>query len=145
MIQRIQTIFLLLAGAAFGALFALPFATSDKTSPDLLSDRTFDVMDNPILMILAGVGVLVSLISIFMFKNRKTQIKLGYIMIILGILIPIAAYLLFTNEAPNIPEEANISDGIGAYIPFAAIILALLANRFIKKDDKLVKSMDRLR
>jgi hypothetical protein len=71
--------------------------------------------------------------------------SLGYILIILGILLPIAAYLTFMEEAQSLPATAQISDGVGAYVPFAAIVFAIAANYFIKKDEKKVRSMDRLR
>ena len=145
MIQRIQTIFLALVAGAFFSLFGLPLATTDVASANALSDQIFDISDNVILLILAALGGLIALISIFLFKKRTRQVSLGYVLIILGILLPIAAYLTFMEEAQSLPATAQISDGIGAYIPFVAIAFAIAANYFIKKDEKKVRSMDRLR
>jgi uncharacterized membrane protein YidH (DUF202 family) len=145
MIQRIQTIFLALAAGAFFSLFGLPFATTNVASANALSDQVFDISDNIILLIIAALGGLIAVISIFLFKTRKRQMSLGYILIILGILLPIAAYLTFMEEAQSLPATAQISDGVGAYVPFAAIVFAIAANYFIKKDEKKVRSMDRLR
>jgi uncharacterized membrane protein YidH (DUF202 family) len=145
MIQRIQTIFLVLTAGAFLSLFELPFATTNVAAANALSDQAFDVSDHVILLILAALGGLLAIVSIFMFKKRKTQLSLGYLLIILGILIPVAAYFTFMGEAQALPESAQISDGFGAYLPFAAIIFAVAANYFIKKDEKTVRSMDRLR
>ena len=145
MIQRIQTLFLLLAAGAFISLFALPFATSDIATAQLLSDKIFDISDHVVLMVMAGLGGLLAIISIFLYKNRSNQSKIGYILIILGILIAVVAFMLFTNDAQDMPAKVVINDGVGAYMPIIAILAAVFANVFIKKDSKLVKSMDRLR
>lgn len=145
MIQRIQTIFLLLAGAAFGGLLALPMASSDPTAVGFLADGEYDVSDHVILTILAALGILLSIISIFVFRRRLLQMRLGYLLIVVGILIPSLAYLLFTTQAAEMPANMTVSDEFGMFLPFIAIICAGLANYFIRKDEKLVRSMDRLR
>jgi hypothetical protein len=68
-----------------------------------------------------------------------------YIIITLAILLPLATFLLFTNESANIDPSAQVEDQIGMFIPMGAGLFGLLANYFIRKDEKLVKSMDRLR
>ena len=73
MIQRIQTLFYLLAAGSFGSLFHFPFASTDATSTDVFSDKLYNVFDNPILMVLAGLGALLGLIALFMFKKRPLQ------------------------------------------------------------------------
>ena len=145
MIQRIQTIFLILIMADFGALFKLPFATSDKPTAQFLSDRVFDIMDHPVLLSLAGIGVVIALVSIFLFKNRKLQLKLGYLIIVVAILLPLVAFLLFKNESTNMDSSVQVNDQVGMLLPLGAILFAALSNYFIRKDEKLVKSMDRLR
>ena len=65
-------------------------------------------------------------------------------LIVLAILLPaLAAWLVFSQQGA--PSTSGIDDGLGLFLPVAALIFAVLANLFIKKDDKLVKSMDRLR
>jgi len=145
MIQRIQTIFLILTLGVFAVLFKLPLATSDKPSAQFLSDKVFDITDHPALIALAILGALLSLVSIFMFKNRKLQLKLGYFIIIMAILLPGIAFLLFTKESAAIDPTVQVHDQAGMFLPAAAILCAGLANYFIRKDEKLVKSMDRLR
>ena len=145
MIQRIQTIFLFLTALCFGTLLKFPFATSDKPSAQFLSDKIYDITDHVALIIVAGLGAGLSLISIFLFKNRKIQLKLGYLTIVMAILLPVVAFLLFTNESKNIDSTIQVHDQFGIYVPVAAIIFSALANYYIRKDDKLVKSMDRLR
>jgi len=145
MIQRIQSIFLFLAALAFIALFKFPFAISDITNSGFLADKDFDVYDNPILMILAGLGAVIALVAIFFFKNRPLQIRLSYLTIILGVLLVIVAVVLFYNEASAIFEKSQINDSLGLYMPLLSFIFGLLAARFIKKDEDLVRSSDRLR
>lgn len=144
MIQRIQSLFLLLSSAAFWSEFGLPFATTDKASPGVLSDMIYNIQDSPILIGLTVIGGLITLGAIFAFNNRGLQKRLTYIGIVMSILLPLVACLLIFNERTG---EANgvITEGLGIYPPILALIFAVLAGRYIGKDDKLVKSMDRLR
>ena len=145
MIQRIQTIFLFLAAIIFGALFKVPFAISNKPSVQFLSDSVFDVRDHPALIALTVLGALIALVSIFLFRKRKVQLKLGYLIIVLSILLPVVAFLLFTKAAASADPSVVVNDQAGLFLPIGSLVFAALANHFIKKDDKLVKSMDRLR
>ncbi|MEP6793761.1 MAG: DUF4293 domain-containing protein [Saprospiraceae bacterium] len=145
MIQRIQTLFLLLTAGVFGVLFKLPFATSDKPSAQFLADKVYDITDHPALIGLTIIGAILSFFSIFMFKNRKLQLKLGYFIIVMAILLPATAFLLFTRESSSIDPTVQVFDQVGMFLPLGAILFTALANYFIRKDDKLVKSMDRLR
>jgi len=145
MIQRIQTIFLFLAALAFVALFQFPFAVSDVATSGFLADKDFDVYDNEILMILAGLGVLIALVAIFVFKNRPLQIRLSYLVIILGVLLLVVASVLFYNEGSIAFEKSQIDDSLGLYMPVLGLIFGFLAARFIRKDENIVRSADRLR
>jgi len=145
MLQRIQSIFLILTSGAFFSLFASNFASSDKTAIGIFSDQLYNVMDNPILIVMTVMGGALALVSIFMFRNRPLQLRLGYLLIVLSILLPLVAGLLMYNEGSLNDPNVVIEDGIGIYLPIAALVTTLLAIRFIKKDNKLVKSMDRLR
>ncbi len=102
-------------------------------------------MDNPILIGMTVIGGALALINIFMFGNRSLQLRLGYILIILSILLPLVAGLLMYSEGSLNAPDVGIDDGLGIYLPIVALVTTILANRFIKKDNKLVKSMDRLR
>ncbi len=145
MIQRIQTVFLLIAAVAFFLLFQFPFAVSDIANPGFLVDKDFDIYDNIVLIILTVIGGLIALIAIFMYKNRPLQIRLSYLIIIIGIILVLVAAVLFYNEAANIMEKVGVTDGIGLFMPVLAFISGFLAARYIRKDEKLVRSADRLR
>lgn len=136
MLQRIQTIYLLLAAILSGGLvFVLHLWTTADGLPVYAKD------DLLYLALFLGSAVL-SLISIFNYKNRKRQFVLGRLNIILNfILLGLFLYLLLMA-----PGEAEISEkGVGIFIPILSIVFLVLANKAIKKDEDLVKSVDRLR
>ena len=145
MLQRIQSIFLLLTSGSFFSLFGVHFASSNKSAEGIFSDQLYNIMDNPVLMGLAVFGGAMALITIFMFKNRPLQLRLGYLLIVLCILLPLVAALLMYNEGTQNAPNVVIDDGLGIYLPIVGLVSTILANRFIKKDNNLVKSMDRLR
>ena len=88
------------------------------------------------------VSALITFIAIFQFKKRQLQFVLGRLSILINfILLGILVY--FTQ---NLSGEMNVSEkGIGLLIPVFTIVLVVLANKAIKKDEELVKSVDRLR
>jgi len=145
MIQRIQSIFLLLSGVSFFSLFGVPFATSSIAIPDLLSDMVYNVQDSAILMVLAGLGGLICMGAIFLYNNRPLQIKMSYLGIVFSILLAVVALLLITNDQTVTTQSDKIDDSFGLYLPFICLILSGLAARFIGKDENTVRSMDRLR
>jgi hypothetical protein len=145
MIQRIQSVFLLIAGLFFGGEFILPFATSNKPIPQYLSDLVYNIHDHPVLLTITILGIVVSLAAIFLYNNRSLQLKLTYLIIIFSIFLPLVAFLLIYNEGTAMAADAVIDDNFGAFLPIGSLIFAVLASRAIRKDDKLVKSMDRLR
>ena len=146
MIQRIQTIFLVLMAVVLGLIFVFPFASSDIATSGFLSDKKFDVSDNPLLIVLAVIGVLASLAAVFLFKNRIFQLRLNYMAMVAAVLVEVAAVVLFYNEAKMIfDKNQKISDSFGLYLPFISIGLGFLAAKYIRKDEKVVKDMDRLR
>jgi len=143
-IQRIQSLFLLLSSAAFWTEFALPFATTDVASPGVLSDLVYNIHDSPVLIGLTVIGGLVTLGAIFLFNNRSLQKRLSYLGIVMAILLPLVTFILIYNERTG-DALGTINYGLGIYSPIVALIFAVLAGRAIGKDDKLVRSMDRLR
>ncbi|TMM32079.1 DUF4293 family protein [Polaribacter aestuariivivens] len=143
MIQRIQSIYLFLASVISGGLifvFNLWENLKNKVFAfDLLSAESLSLKIIPILFL---VSATLSLIAIFLFKNRKLQFVIGRLAILVNlILLGLSVYVSLT-----LPGGINISEnGIGMFIPILAILLLVLANKAIKKDEDLVKSVDRLR
>jgi hypothetical protein len=94
---------------------------------------------------LAFLAIVVSLIEIFSYKNRMTQIKMGALnsLLLAGVLI---STIWFASQGQQ--EWIQLNPGkysIGIFFPPLSIICNLIANRFIRKDEKLVRSMDRIR
>ncbi|MDX1476111.1 MAG: DUF4293 domain-containing protein [Saprospiraceae bacterium] len=146
MIQRIQSIFLLLAAMAFGALLAFPMASTPTAGTDLIfADQEYTVQDNVALLILTIAGLVLALAAIFLYGKRSLQLRLSYLLIVICIVLPLVAYLFFTNQASVMSAEQSVHDELGLFLPFVGLICVILAARFIRKDDRLVKSMDRLR
>lgn len=145
MIQRIQSIYLLICSLGFGSHFLTDFAVSDQPIPKLMTDKVYEVQDSPILMGITILGCLIALIAIFLYNNRKLQQKLSIFSVILAILLPLVAFLLIYNERTPMSASSTIHDQAGTYLIVVPIIFGFLAYKGINKDDKLVRSMDRLR
>nr|WP_315148354.1 DUF4293 domain-containing protein [uncultured Flavobacterium sp.] len=137
MLQRIQTIYLLLAFLATGVFpFFFPLWTMADGSAYLF-------MQNQIYVVIFGLSTTLSILSIFSYKKRQNQFVMGRLNIILNlILLGLFVYrsLNLSGETPAVSEK-----GIGMFLPIVAIVLLVLANKAIKKDEDLVKSVDRLR
>jgi hypothetical protein len=136
MIQRIQTIYLLLSAAvSAGLIFVLHLWTNSEEIQVFAKDEYL------YFGLFLGSAVLSS-ISIFTFKNRKFQFVLGRLNIILNFIL--LGFFVYQLLMP--PGESHISEkGVGIFIPILSIVLLVLANKAIKKDEDLVKSVDRLR
>ncbi len=144
MIQRIQSVFLLIAAGFFGGEFFTSFASVTQSITGIFSDGLYNVYDNPFLLALAGLGLVLSLITIFLFKNRALQTKLCYFIGTLSILLPLVGVLIYSNQMEAL-GDIDPDDQLGLYLPIGSLIFSIMAASYIKKDQKLVKSMDRLR
>jgi hypothetical protein len=145
MIQRLQSIFFLLTGLCFGGEYLTEFATTPVSTAGIFSDMVFNVHDHIGLQILAGLGALLSIIAIFLYKNRENQIKLGYFIALVAIVLPAVAVLIFINQKDQIGDISSINQSFGLYLPLGMILFSAMAVKYIKKDQNLVQSMDRLR
>ncbi len=137
MIQRIQTIYLLLAFVVTGVLlFFFPLWT-------MSDNKEYFFMQSQVYTILLGLSTSLTLLGIVSYKKRQNQFVIGRLNIILNlILLGLFVYrsLNLSGETPAVSEK-----GIGMFLPAVAIVLLVLANKAIKKDEDLVKSVDRLR
>ena len=144
MIQRVQTLYLLFVFLISGILtLVLSFFKVEGYGQVLLLD-----LFSQSSVLLKSVGVffvissVLSLISIFGFQNRQNQFVMNRINILINFYL--LSVLIYVSLI--LPGEMNISEkGIGIYFPIASIVLLVMANKAIKKDEDLVKSVDRLR
>ena len=136
MIQRIQSIYLILATittAVLPFLFCL-WKANDGQAVYFMSTITYTI--------LLGLSTSLSLLSLLSFKKRQNQFVMNRLNIILNLIL----LGLFVYRALNVSGETVVSEkGIGMFLPIVTILLLAIANRAIKKDEDLVKSVDRLR
>ncbi len=137
MLQRIQTIYLLLGFLVMTVLpliFPLWYTNNEP--------KAFYVKFSLVFMVLFGLSALFYLISISQFKKRSFQFFMNRLNMILNFILLGS----FIYHSLNLSGETIVSEkGIGMLLPSISIVLLALANRAIKKDEDLVKSVDRLR
>ena len=137
MLQRIQTIYLLLALIISAVLpFVFPLWL-------LSNGKEFFFMQSEVYTLILGLSIMLSLMSILFYKKRQNQFVMNRLNIILNLIL----LGLFVYRSLNLSGEtiAVSEKGIGMFQPIVAIVLLVLANKAIKKDEDLVKSVDRLR
>ena len=149
MIQRIQSLYLLIASGAFSSLFALPFLTTTSnnaaTTVPQMADGSLNLFDNIGLMGLTVLTTAIALASIFLYKNRNLQGKIAGLGILTGALLLILAAIATQGVRSAIPSDGTVQFGLGWGAPVVGAVLLWLASRAIQKDERLVRSMDRLR
>ena len=144
MIQRWQSVLLLIISILFGLEFVFGFATNESNTTQIFSDGLFNVHDHIGLTIITVLGAILSIAAIFLYNNRSLQMKVGYSVILMAIVLPIFAGYVFNSQIPDIANSTHTYE-IGTFLPIGVIIVGAIAIKLIKKDDKLVQSMDRLR
>ncbi len=149
MIQRIQTLWLLAAVAAVTASFALPFMQApdgdSARTVSALADGALTPTDNPGLLGLSVLGTITALAAIFLFKNRPLQGRLAMAGAGIGVLLLGLAILAINMARAEMPQQANAGIGVGVVLPALYGLFCWLAARAIRRDEALVRSMDRLR
>ncbi|MEN9522775.1 MAG: hypothetical protein RL065_1152 [Bacteroidota bacterium] len=144
MIQRIQTVYLFLASICLALVyfFSLWSCVFNLESNHIIYQLKISA-HLPLLLMLA-IALTISIISIFYFKNRKKQIWLCFTSLI-SITIFILLVNYYINDAKKTYEFISSAYSLAALLPFAAITFIALAIWNIRKDEKLIKSLDRLR
>lgn len=143
MIQRIQTVYLLLCVLALVICLYLPIASISGSALmynlATISAQHTTLTANYELFILLAFAVICDLVAIFTFKRRRMQMKLC----VLANIFSIAWYVVTAIELFRI--EGKVSLHFAFILPLVAIILQILARKGIKHDDDLVRSADRIR
>lgn len=126
MIQRIQSLYLTVTGI---------ISIICGLITDFIPNERID------MILLLAVAIL-AFISIFCFKNRSAQKNINYLNIIINLLLIgfMVYYLLITPGGDLSPKK-----GVELIVPVLLIILLAMANKYINKDEKLIKSVDRFR
>lgn len=137
MIQRQQSLWLLLSTICAVLSYILPFYSGTRQGINGIEKAIIDATSTYALMILTGISLLLSLFTIFIYKNRKLQFRLC----LGGILLSVLIIVLYFVEIKNLSGSISLS----SIFVFAILIGYLLAAVGIRKDEKLVKALDRLR
>ncbi len=143
MIQRIQSVYLLLVMLLSVALFFVniySIETGVGTTPGF---QHFNVTSNTIYLILTSVSGLFALITTFLYKNRNLQVRLSNLNMLL-ICVFIGTVFYFADHTKTDPASIVHYD-FGSYFPLIQLVLTFFAMRAIRKDEQLVRSADRLR
>lgn len=143
MIQRIQSLFLFLVDIVLVVLLFVPFMTAgppNSTEPPV----GMTLLDYPTTIVGQAVLCVIAAAALAMFKNRKAQMKLCIAGMVLSVIFSsfLAVIPMLLNDAFG---NENSQTSIGTWISLANFLLFFLAWRFVKKDEELVKSMDRIR
>ncbi len=146
-IQRIQTLFLLLSAILIGVFAFLPALTIQSLGTTyqlgaIYSGDGVSTKPDLLLLSLSGLIFVLSVIAIFKYKNLKQQMQLCAINIVLSLalLLSVAA-LAFALKTPT----AVVEIGIGNLLPLLSIISFAFAYRGIKHDKKLLSDSNRIR
>ncbi len=161
MIQRVQTLFLLGFIICMALIFIFPIW--EKSNPEDSIKYTLDAfywtefakkgdvwefVSSKQVFYLAGLSMVscfVALFSIFQYKKRLLQMKLGALnAFVVMAYVAAATYFIYQGEN-QIGFESKGIFKVGYFLPLGALLFNSLANRFIKKDEKLVRSVDRIR
>lgn len=157
MLQRIQTIWLFLAGLVLLGLFLFPYVSYIDLvglGKRILISGEYGAVNNEvvknegyILQVIATIVLaLIPLFIIFQYKNRKLQLKLVYAEIVLICLFAIWLIVSASNTLSLINQSINAQNiGVGFFLLPVSIFFLAMAIGGIRKDDKLIKSADRLR
>lgn len=157
MIQRIQTVWLLLASLTLFLLFLFPYlqyfdnfgtAMGIKITGIYqgVSEGVIQVKSFILQTIVTVVLALLPLVTIFYYKNRKKQLQITYLNIFLVILLAVWFYVSSSNAVLELNKTLVLENiGIGALLAPLNIVFLFLAAKGIRNDEKLIKSVDRLR
>ena len=153
MIQRIQTLWLFLVFLMAALTMFFPLATFHGANGELMKMGIFAVEGAGDIAVpnVSVIGVLVALLAvlgmgnIFQFNNRKRQLKINMVAMLVNMGLVIAIFLLADKIAALDDVLDKYDFEFAAYFPVASVLFLILANRNIRKDEALVKQADRIR
>ena len=157
MLQRIQTLFLAIAVISGALLFYFPIAdyyhelygnyklfVTGLQCMDPDPKISTSIWFTAPLYLITGVTVLLGVMSIFLYKNRITQLRLVAFNILLNIVLIVLLFIFYSGKIEELTQIIP-TYRIGVFLPLVSLVFLVLANRFIRKDEALVKSTERLR
>lgn len=152
MIQRIQSVYFLLAGLFPALLFfltLLSFECGGQTYS--LSAFSFGVSGQSALHTPYGVIVftvlstVLPIFTIFKFSNRPLQIKLAKYTLLLQALLALTFAVYAWTFVGDYPQATDFTPGLGLFLWVLAVVFTILAKKSVKRDEDLVRAADRIR
>ena len=160
MLQRIQTVFLFLVSlimvvdvfspiwinvnSATGESHIL-YSTFYEFIPAFDEEARITWFPYTIVSITALLAAGIAFYEIFQYRDRLNQMKLGALnSVVMTICLGFSVWFSTDGQKTWMSEHTG-SYGYGLFLPGAAMILNIIANRFIRRDEKLVRSVDRIR
>lgn len=138
MIQRQQTLWLLMAALAALFSFMFPFVTGKGLEKGIEVDKTIKAGSDFLLLVFTGAALILSAVIIFLYKDRKLQMKLC----LLGAVLSLVTIILYIGQVNKLTKSTL---ALFCVLPFLVLAGHLMAFRNIRKDEKLVKSLEKLR
>ncbi len=141
MIQRIQTVWLFLAAVCASLAFFVPFGTefTSEINTENVQGIGMNAINNIVVLIIVADIILCAFIAIFSFKNRKVQKAFCLIIVLLS--LACIGFMIYLTEM----KAENTSIRLGIIAPILSLVFGVLALNGVRKDDKLIKNLDRLR
>lgn len=136
MIQRIQTLYLFIVAILTGVMPIWFYLWKDGEGNEVFARNDWYIS------IALYLSTFLAIVAIALFKNRKNQFVVNR----LNIILELSLLGFFVYRSLNLSGETLVSEkGIGMLLPVISIVFLVIANKAIKKDEDLVKSVDRLR
>lgn len=153
MIQRIQSLYLLVVALLSGLLFSMPVLSFSVISEPFFYDLHLTglvakggteilISSSPLVMMVA-LNCIVAVVTIFLFKKRMLQVRLTIFNIVC--LIGFVPLLWYFVHRVQVAYNADIIFNLIAAVPVINILLSILALKAIGKDEALIRSIDRIR
>ena len=137
MIQRVQTIYLLAVAFLQTVMF---FSVQATVFDEFVKETSFKISEN--WQLLVALSALLPLVTIFLFKKRRLQVRLSIINTLLLLVLQIIVVFFLINLSK---EYEHVNYAINDISPAVSLILTILAIRFILKDEMKIRSYDRIR
>lgn len=157
MIQRIQSVYLLLASLILSVTFFFPIAEFIGEKDSLIfyvykvvslvpgSTNIYDLMFIMPLLAIVSLTILFSIVTIFMYKNRLGQLKIiRFLMLMIAVMVGVIFlyyYDILEAASGAVPNFVQV----GTFAPLVSLVLFYLAYKGVMKDERIIRSADRLR
>ncbi|HLO92650.1 MAG TPA: DUF4293 domain-containing protein [Lentimicrobium sp.] len=158
MLQRIQSVYLAIASLALITVYFFPLASflSDISYAQFFITHIVSLtpgaeipVKNSTIMPLGvfnGIIAAILLLTIFLYKRRLYQSRMVKLCILMTIILVALVFFVYSPLLTRaLATEADYTDNFGLYLILISLVMQILANRGIMKDERLVRSADRLR